>query len=91
MILGDFCDNTTFQNGIYHFSNAGSISWFAFAQKIAEFQSFSCKVHPISTDQYPTAAKRPHFSVLDKHKIITTFGIQLKDWEDSLRLCLNQL
>lgn len=91
IIANDYTDETTFQSGIYHFSNAGTISWFEFARKIAELQQFSCNVHSIGTDKFPTAAKRPHFSVMNKDKIVTTFQIQLKNWEDSLRLCLNRL
>lgn len=77
--------------GIYNFSNDGVISWFDFAVAIKELSAFSCKINPITTEQYPTPAKRPHYSVLDKTKIQKNFGIQIKDWEKSLTVCLEKI
>lgn len=78
-------------NGIYHFSNEGIISWFDFAVAIKEIKKLDCIIHPIPTAAYPTPAKRPAYSGLDKTKIINTFDIQLKNWRESLQECLVQL
>ncbi|MBL7720858.1 MAG: dTDP-4-dehydrorhamnose reductase [Chitinophagaceae bacterium] len=77
--------------GIYHFSNEGVISWFDFATAIRDLTESTCKVTAIPTTSYPTPAKRPVYSVLDKSKIDGTFGITPKDWKDSLRGCLDRL
>lgn len=71
--------------GIYHFSNDGQCSWYDFAKKIFEVNEVDMAVHPIKTADYPTPAKRPAYSVLDKTKIKTVFGIDVKDWETSLK------
>jgi dTDP-4-dehydrorhamnose reductase len=71
-------------HGIYHFSNDGIISWYEFAVAIKKISGSKCKINPIPTSQYPTPAKRPAFSSLDSTKIQKTFGIQIKDWKDSL-------
>ncbi len=77
--------------GIYHYTNDGVISWYEFANAIKELTNSSCTINPISTDQYPTAAKRPAYSVLDKTKIQSTFNIPGKDWKESLVACLTNL
>lgn len=79
------------QPGIYHFSNAGVISWAQFAQQIATLINSSCKVNFITTEQFPTPAKRPRFSVMDKTKIYESYGIQLVPWEESLKACIQKL
>ncbi len=79
------------KSGIYHYSNEGIINWYEFAVAIKEISGSNCKVNPILTSQYPTPAKRPHYSVLDKSKIRSVFGIQVKDWKESLRKCINKL
>lgn len=77
--------------GIYHFTGEGATSWHKFACEIQSLgQEFGvlvnpCKVKPITTDQYPTKAKRPGYSVLSKAKIRQVFGIQPPEWRDSLR------
>jgi dTDP-4-dehydrorhamnose reductase len=71
--------------GIYHFSNEGNCSWYDFAQKIFELHNIPITLNPIPTSSYPTAAIRPKYSVLDKTKITTTFGIQIKSWEEALQ------
>lgn len=87
----DIVDTNQWQPGIYHYSNKGIISWFDFAQAIRDISKLDCVIHPISTEQYPTPAARPKYSVLDKTKIQQTFGITLKDWRDSLQECLRKL
>jgi dTDP-4-dehydrorhamnose reductase len=77
--------------GIYHFSNEGAISWFDFAEEIKKEIQSECKIHPIPTEQYPTPAKRPAYSVFDKTKIQKTFGIKLKDWKESLAVCISKI
>jgi len=77
--------------GIYHYSNEGHITWYDFAVAIKELSGSSCKVNPISTLQYPTPAKRPSYSVLDKTKIQQAFGIRTKDWKISLAVCIKRL
>lgn len=79
------------QAGIYHFSNEGIISWAQFAQEIALQVNSSCKVTFINTDHYPTPAKRPRFSAMDKQKIAETFGVHISPWKASLHTCLQKL
>src|SRR5690606_20448067 len=61
------------KKGIYHFSNDGEVSWYDFAVAIRDLQGLHCKIKPIPTEQYPTPAKRPRYSLLDKSKIKDTF------------------
>ena len=77
--------------GIYNYSNKGVISWFEFANEIKEQIGSNCLVNPLATEQFPTPAKRPKYSVLDKEKIQNTFSVKLKDWKESLRICINKL
>ena len=77
--------------GIYHFSNLGETTWFEFAREIKKLIDSACKVNPIPTHEYPTPAKRPLYSVLDKQKIVSTFGIELIDWKKSLSNCIDKL
>lgn len=79
------------QPGVYHFTNEGSISWYDFAVFINDHYGFNCKIKPIKTHEYKTAAVRPKFSVLDKTKIKKTFGIDIPYWSHSLKECLNKL
>jgi dTDP-4-dehydrorhamnose reductase len=76
---------------IYHFSNEGVASWYDFAIAIMEYAGISCKLKPIKTVDYPTPAKRPHYSVMDKSKIKNDFGIELPYWRDSLQECMGLL
>lgn len=84
--------NSHFKAGIYHYSNEGITTWYDFTKAIHHDTGITtCKVNPISTDQYPTRASRPQYSVLDKSKIKAAFGIQIPQWEDSLRVCITEL
>ena len=76
---------TTHNFGIYNFSNEGQCSWYDFAKKIFEVNNITIDLQPIPTSSYPTPAKRPAFSVLDKTKIKKTFDLQINKWEDSLK------
>ena len=77
--------------GIYNFSNEGIISWYEFAQAIKDLIHCPCDVKPIPTSAYPTPAKRPAYSVLDKTKIQETYGVHLKDWKESLQRCIDKM
>jgi len=81
----------TFVPGIYHYSNEGVASWYDFAKAIFEITEIACTVNPILTKDYPTPAKRPHYSVLNKSKIKDTFDIKIPYWRDSLHLCIKKL
>ncbi len=74
--------------GIYHFSNSGVISWYDFAVAINKIAGFNCNVLSIPTSDYPTPAKRPAYSVLDKESITKDFEIKLTDWLISLKKCI---
>lgn len=71
------------QAGIYHFTNEGAISWFEFALAIQELGGFQCQITGIPSADYPTPARRPKYSLLDKSKIATTFGVMISDYGDS--------
>jgi dTDP-4-dehydrorhamnose reductase len=77
------------QAGIYNYSNEGEISWYEFALEIQEIGGFDCLVSGIPSSDYPTPAKRPHYSLLDKSKIATTFGVVVPGYRESLERCMN--
>ena len=77
--------------GIFHFSNEGIISWYDFAIEIKRLIKSSCAVNPITTDLFPTPAKRPRYSVMDTTKIQQVYQIQLKGWKESLQSCILKL
>lgn len=78
--------------GIYHFSNEGVISWYDFTKAIHRLAGITtCHVRPLHTAEYPTPANRPHYSVLDKTKIKTVYGIEIPYWEESLKDCLEKI
>lgn len=70
--------------GIYHYSNEGVASWYDFAKAIFEIEKVSCRVNPIASDDYPSPVKRPAYSVMNKSKIKTIFGLEIPHWRDSL-------
>lgn len=78
-------------SGIYHYSNEGVTSWYDFAKAIFDIKGIKIKLIPIETKDYPTPAKRPAFSVLNKAKIKQTFDIEIPHWHTSLRSCLRLL
>ena len=83
--------DTKFFSGIYHYSNEGATSWYDFAVAIFDIKKMPVKVIPRETKDYPTAAKRPPYSLLNKAKIKNTFGIEIAQWQKSLRKCLELL
>ncbi len=75
----------------FHFTNEGQITWYDFACAIMEIGGKHCKVNPIATDQYPTKAKRPAYSVLDLNKIKASTGMEIPFWRDSLEKCIEEI
>ncbi len=79
------------KTGIYHFSNEGVCSWYDFTKMIAQYSNqTACNIQPCHSDEFPSPVKRPAFSVLDKTKIKTTFGITIPYWTDSLCKCITK-
>ncbi len=83
--------NNTNEVPIYHFSNEGICSWYDFAKAIFEQSNTTCSVYPLETKEYPTPAKRPHYSVLNKTKIKQNFNLTIPYWKDSLHSCIKIL
>ena len=80
------------QTGIYHYSNEGVCSWFDFTKMIAEYNGTTeCQVKPCYSSDFPSPVKRPSYSVLDKSKIKSVFGIEVPYWTESLKKCINNL
>jgi dTDP-4-dehydrorhamnose reductase len=77
--------------GIFHYSNEGQISWHEFAQAIKELTGSNCTVNPIPSSAYPTPAKRPQYSLLDKSRIRAEFGLEIPGWRESLEVCVGKL
>lgn len=87
IIEDDLLDRT----GIYHFSNEGAVSWYDFAKEICELSGNICDIQPCHSDEFPSAVKRPSYSVLDKTLVKETFGIRIPYWKDSLKKCIYEL
>ncbi len=77
--------------GIYHYSNEGVASWYDFAYEILDISGIKQPVRPVNGSTYPTPARRPHFSVLDKSKIKSTFMLEIPHWKESLANCLKRM
>lgn len=78
--------------GLYHYSNEGVCSWYDLTVAIARYAgNKGCEIRPLHSEEYPTKAHRPHYSVLDKTLIKETYGIQIPHWQDSLERCLDIL
>ena len=90
----DIVENRKYENkdGIYHYSNEGVCSWFDFTKMIAEYAgNITCDIQPCHSNEFPSKVIRPSYSVLDKTKIKSTFGIKVPYWTDSLKVCINHL
>lgn len=74
--------------GIYHFTNEGAASWYDFAHAIFRIAGKKVKLVPIPTEDYPTPAVRPAYSILDRSRIKATYGVEIPHWEDSLEDCM---
>lgn len=90
MIIEIICTDSN-KYGVYHYSNEGVASWYDFAKAIFEENELGVNVLPIRSESFPTPAKRPSYSVLDKQKIKNTFNVSIPYWRDSLNKCLNEL
>lgn len=85
-------DEPEWKSGIYHFTNSGETTWYDFALKIRELKGLEgCKVNPVTSAEYVTAARRPAYSVLDRSKIESAFGVVIPEWEEALERCLRKL
>ena len=78
-------------NTIYHYSDEGAVSWYDFAQAIRELSGYDCRVVPCLTGEYPTKARRPHYSVLDKSAIKRAYRLEIPYWRDSLARCIDRM
>ena len=82
----------TGNDGIYHYSNEGVCSWYDFTKMIAEYAgNTTCDIQPCHSNEFPSKVVRPAYSVLDKTKIKTTFGLSVPYWTDSLKVCLKNI
>ena len=76
---------------VYHYSNEGECSWYDFAKEIANISGDNCTIHPISTENYPTAAIRPSRVLMSKRKVSQEFDLKINFWKDSLKNCMKNL
>jgi dTDP-4-dehydrorhamnose reductase len=76
---------------VCHYSNEGEISWYEFAKEIFKLAEVDCKVSPITTEQYPTPARRPMNTIMDKNEITKAFSVDTPDWKKSLNTCMTIL
>lgn len=79
----------TEEYGTYHCTGTGECSWYDFASKIIEFSNIECKVDPVTSNDYVRAAKRPSYSSLDNMMLRVTVGDEMRNWEDALKVFLN--
>lgn len=77
--------------GIYHYSDEGLCSRYDFAKEICDSLGHICTIEPCRSDEYPSKAARPHYSVLDKSRFRETFALDIPNWKDSLRLCVTEM
>lgn len=93
-VIFDIVENRKYEgnDGIYHFSNEGVCSWYDFTKNIAEIAgNTACDIQPCHSDEFPSAVKRPSYSVLDKTKLKETFGIKIPYWTESLKKCMSNM
>jgi dTDP-4-dehydrorhamnose reductase len=91
VIVGILPEIKSGQKDIYHYTNEGVASWYDFAVAIMQGFGLACHVHPLETSEYPTRAKRPSYSVLNKAKIRQDFGVVIPHWFDGLERCIRKL
>ncbi|MBN2263652.1 MAG: sugar nucleotide-binding protein, partial [Prolixibacteraceae bacterium] len=91
IIIKSILNPEAYLPGIYHYANQGTCSWAEYAKEIFELAGVNCEVKPVSSDKYPTKAKRPKYSVLNTTKIRSSFGIGIPNWRDSLKECISYL
>jgi dTDP-4-dehydrorhamnose reductase len=80
--------NSENKSGLFHYSNEGEISWFEFAKSIKELYNLDCKIIGVSSKEFKTLAKRPKYSLLNKSKIKTTFNLEIPNYKQSLKNCI---
>ena len=90
ILSGAGSTNISKKGSLYHYSNEGVTSWYDFASAIMEISNIDCQVIPIETKDYPTQARRPIYSVLDKSKIKSDFKVIIPHWRDSLTNCIKK-
>ena len=91
-VIVNIVNNRNFESGVYHYSNEGVCSWYDFAREIANIAGhFNCEIQPCRSGEFPTKVVRPSYSVLDKSKIKSTFGVNVPYWRDSLVKCIKNL
>lgn len=86
-----YSENHGFKSGIFNYANEGVCSWYDFAVEIMSLTGSVCNVHPIRTSEYPLPARRPEYSVMDKTKIKSTFGLKIPHWKQSLITAIHNL
>lgn len=91
LIVGIISEGMLDRTGIYHFTDEGAVSWYDFAQAICRLSGNTCDIRPVRSSEFPTKAKRPQYSVLDKAKVKETFGVSIPYWLDSLQDTINRL
>ena len=94
LAIYDIVENQKYEgnDGVYHFSNEGVCSWFDFTKMIAEYAGYTaCDIQPCYSSEFPSPVVRPSYSVLDKSKIKSTFGVKVPYWTDSLKKCIANL
>jgi dTDP-4-dehydrorhamnose reductase len=91
IISGVIRNQIAFNAGIYNYSNEGVCSWYDFAEAVVMEAGLKCKIIPILSKEYPTAAQRPFYSVLDKTKIKENYNLVIPHWRSSLKKCIKQL
>lgn len=84
-------DDRVEHQGIYHFTNGGSCSWYEFAQEIVRLGGKECRVHPVTAAEYPAKSRRPAYSVLDKAKIRKIFQVDVPEWKEALGRMMDDL
>ena len=83
-------ENKLDRTGLYHYTNEGVCSWYDFTKEINDLLGHTCNVMPCRTEEFPTPAARPHYSVLEKKKVRETFGLEIPHWKESLRLAVKE-
>ena len=83
-------ENKLDRTGLYHYTNEGVCSWYDFTKEINDLLGHTCNVMPCRTEEFPTPAVRPHYSVLEKKKVRETFGLEIPHWKESLRLAVKE-
>jgi len=87
-VILDIIMNGKNKSGLFHYSNEAEISWFEFAKSIRELHNLNCEIIGVSSKEFKTLAKRPKYSLLNKSKIKSTFNLEIPDFKESLKSCI---